>query len=49
MLGLIIGILIIGAAAAILGRRAYQFYKTKGRSACCNCPYSGNCSGGCGR
>ena len=49
MLAIIIGIIIIALAAAILGRRAYRFFKTKGQSACANCPYSGHCSGGCGR
>ena len=49
MIGIIIGVAILTAAAAILARRAVQFHKTKGQSACANCPYSGRCSGGCGR
>lgn len=47
MIAVIIGVAIIGAAAAILARRAVQFYKSKGQSACANCPYSGNCGGSC--
>lgn len=47
MIGILIGIIIIGAAAGILGKRAYSFVRTKGQSACANCPYSGHCSGGC--
>ena len=49
MIGIIVGIVIIGAAAGILAGRAYRFYKTKGQSACANCPYSGHCSGGCNK
>lgn len=47
MLAILLGAAILIAAAAILGRHAYQFFKTKGQSACTNCPYSGSCSGGC--
>lgn len=47
MIAIIIGIAIIALAAFILGRRAYRFFKTKGQSACANCPYSGQCSGAC--
>ena len=49
MLPIIIGIAIIALAAGILAGRAYRFYKTKGQSACANCPYSGHCSGGCSK
>ena len=49
MLPIIIGIAIIALAAGILAGRAYRFYKTKGQSACANCPYSGQCSGGCSK
>ena len=49
MLPIIIGIAIIALAAGILAKRAYRFYKTKGQSACANCPYSGHCSGGCSK
>jgi radical SAM protein with 4Fe4S-binding SPASM domain len=47
MLAIILGIAIIALAAFILTRRAIQFHKTKGQSACANCPYSGRCSGSC--
>ena len=48
MIGLIIGLAIVGLAAAILIRRARAFVRTKGMSACENCPYSGQgCSGHC--
>jgi len=47
LLAIIIGIAIIALAAIILARRAIQFFRTKGRSACANCPYSGSCGGGC--
>ena len=45
MIPILIGVVILGAAAAILIRRAVQFAKTRGQSACQNCPYSGKCSG----
>jgi len=47
MPAILLGVAILIAAAAILGRRAYQFFKTNGQSACANCPYSGSCGGGC--
>lgn len=47
MAGVILGVAIILAAALILLRRLKQFVRTKGQSACSNCPYSGTCSGGC--
>ena len=47
MIAIIVGVTIIALAAGILAGRAYRFFKTKGRSACANCPYSGQCSGGC--
>ena len=47
MIGWIIGLAIVGLAAAILIRRARDFVRTKGMSACENCPYSGHCQGGC--
>ena len=40
----LLGALILIAAALILTRRAIQFFKTRGQSACKNCPYSGTCS-----
>lgn len=43
----IIAAAIIGAAAWILIRRAVAFKRTKGRSACENCPYSDDCQGDC--
>lgn len=49
MLPILIGVAILAIAAAILARRTYQFLKTKGRSACANCPYSGSCGGGCNK
>ena len=49
MIAIIIGIAIIALAAGILVGRAHRFFKTKGSSACANCPYSGSCGGGCGR
>ena len=49
MLAVLLGAAILLLAAAILGRRAYQFFKTRGASACSNCPYSGSCIGGCGK
>ena len=49
MIAILIGIAILALAAGILAGRAYRFFKTKGRSACASCPYSGTCGGGCGR
>lgn len=49
MLSILIGVAILALASAILARRAYRFFKTKGRSACANCPYSGHCGGGCNK
>lgn len=49
MIGMIIGIAILALAAGILVGRAYRFFKTKGQSACANCPYSGHCSSGCSK
>ena len=36
--------LTIAAAIAIIARRIGRFIATGGRSACDNCPYSGQCS-----
>lgn len=43
MFGLLIGIAIAAAAAWILVRRAVAFFRTRGQSACDNCPYAGSC------
>ena len=45
--GYALAVLIVGAAIAIFVVRITRFIKTKGRSACGNCPYSGQCSGSC--
>ena len=47
MAGVILGVLILAAAACILIRRAVRFARTRGRSACENCPYAKSCSGEC--
>jgi hypothetical protein len=48
MIGWIIGLAIVGLAAAILIRRTRDFVRTRGMSGCQNCPFSGQgCSGQC--
>lgn len=47
MVGIVIGILILAAAATILVRRLVAFVRTRGRSACDHCPYAKGCHGGC--
>ena len=47
MPGIVLGVLILAAAAFILIRRAVRFVRTRGRSACENCPYAKSCSGKC--
>ena len=49
MLAIILGIVILGLAAGILALRLRSFIRTRGQSACANCPYSGTCSGSCGK
>ena len=49
MPGILIGIAILALAAIILIRRAGQFVRSRGQSACAHCPYSGTCSGGCSK
>ncbi len=46
---MILGILILAAAAAILLWRLWRFFKTRGRSACDNCPYAKSCRDNCRR
>ena len=47
--GVLPGLALTGLAAWILIRRVSAFIRTKGRSACEHCPYSGQCSGRCER
>lgn len=46
-LWVVLGALALGAAAWILVKRVIRFIKTGGKSACENCPYSGQCKGQC--
>lgn len=44
---IVLGALLVGAAAWVLVKRLIRFIKTGGRSACENCPYAGHCRGDC--
>ena len=45
MLATFLGVAILAAAAVILISRAGRFIRSKGRSGCASCPYSGCCRG----
>lgn len=47
MLLYLIAAAILLSAGWILYRRVAAFVRSKGSSACANCPYAKSCSGGC--